>query len=58
VTIAAGADRWAGLDFDRGEYERRLAGVREEMRTRDADVLLVDQLDHVAWLFGYLPTAA
>jgi Xaa-Pro aminopeptidase len=58
VTIAAGADRWAGLDFDRSEYERRLAGVREEMRTRDADVLLVDQLDHVAWLFGYLPTAA
>jgi len=48
----------ARLDFSRAEYTARVERLREHMRSWDADVLLVDQLDHVAWLFGYLPTAA
>jgi Xaa-Pro dipeptidase len=48
----------AQLDFTRAEYDARVEALREQMRRRGADALLVDQLDHVAWLFGYLPTAA
>ncbi|BCW42662.1 peptidase M24 (plasmid) [Arthrobacter sp. StoSoilB3] len=46
------------LAFSPGEYERRLRLVRGAMAERGIDTLVVDQLDHVVWLFGYLPTAA
>lgn len=46
------------LDFTLEEYQRRIAAVRKEMANRGIEILLVDQLDHVAYLFGYLPTAA
>lgn len=48
----------ASLDFDQTEYRERLFRVQEELCQLGADVLVVDQLDHVAYLTGYLPTAA
>lgn len=48
----------AHLDFTPDEYEARVAKVRDEMRRRGADLLLVDQFEHLVYLFGYLPTAA
>lgn len=45
-------------EFTRAEYDCRVALVRAVMRERGLDTLVIDQLDHVAWLFGYLPTAA
>jgi Xaa-Pro aminopeptidase len=56
--VTATAPSTPELDFSRAEYEQRVTRVRDELRRRGADLLLVDQLDHVAWLFGYLPTAA
>ena len=46
------------LDFHRSEYDARIAAVRAELSGRGADLLLVDQIDHLAYLFGYLATAA
>ncbi|MGE0005986.1 MAG: M24 family metallopeptidase [Parvibaculaceae bacterium] len=46
------------LDFAMPEYEARLAAVRGEMRSRRIDALIVDQFEHLVYLFGYLPTAA
>ncbi|MBN3853968.1 aminopeptidase P family protein [Paraburkholderia sp. Ac-20340] len=54
---AAGATE-IKFDFSPAEYQTRLAAVRRQMELRGADVLLVDQLDHIAYLFGYLGTAA
>jgi Xaa-Pro dipeptidase len=51
-------ERSAELDFSRAEYDARVAAVRAEMAARDIDVLLVDQFEHLVYLFGYLPTAA
>lgn len=48
----------AHLDFCQEEFDRRLAAVREEMTRRSIDVLIVDQFEHLVYLFGYLPTAA
>ena len=45
-------------DFSLEEYLRRIDAVRAEMRARKADVLIVDQYDHLAYLFGYLPSSA
>lgn len=45
-------------DFSPEEYQRRISAVRAEMRARNADVLIVDQYDHLAYLFGYLPSSA
>jgi Xaa-Pro dipeptidase len=45
-------------DFSSEEYERRVEAVRVEMRARHADILIVDQYDHLAYLFGYLPSSA
>lgn len=45
-------------DFSYTEYQKRLRAVKEEMQARDADILLVDQHEHLAYLFGYQPTAA
>jgi Xaa-Pro dipeptidase len=46
------------LDFSPEEYEQRLDKVRAEMRARNLDALLVDQHEHLVYLFAYLPTAA
>jgi Xaa-Pro dipeptidase len=46
------------FDFSIAEYEARLASVRSLMRSRSIDVLIVDQFEHLVYLFGYLPTAA
>lgn len=56
TTAEATAQR--DLDFEVSEYQARVERVRAAMRDRGVDVLLVDQLDHIAWLFGYLGTAA
>lgn len=44
--------------FPREEYVARIAKVRSEMRARGADLLLVDCVEHMAYLFGYVPPAA
>ena len=40
------------------EYAARVAKVRAAMRARGADLLLVDAVEHMAYLFGYVPPAA
>jgi Xaa-Pro dipeptidase len=52
------SNRHATLDFELDEYARRIANVRQAMDSRGADLLLVDQFEHLVYLFGYLPTAA
>lgn len=44
--------------FPRSEYDRRIERVREEMRRVGADLLIVDAVEHMAYLFGYVPPAA
>jgi Xaa-Pro aminopeptidase len=46
------------LDFGLGEYTARLKTVQDRLTASKADLLLIDQIDHMAYLFGYLPTAA
>lgn len=46
------------LDFPLVEYEKRISAVKERMALRRIDVLLIDQFEHLVYLFGYLPTAA
>jgi Xaa-Pro aminopeptidase len=46
------------LDFAPEEYGRRVQAVRSELVARNAEALLVDQFEHLVYLFGYLPTAA
>ncbi|MGY5809103.1 M24 family metallopeptidase [Rhizobium sp. LEGMi198b] len=46
------------LDFALAEYRTRIASIQAEIAARGADLLLVDQIDHLAYLFGYLATAA
>jgi Xaa-Pro aminopeptidase len=48
----------APLDFDQSEYDDRIRAVQRELADRGGDLLLVDQIDHLAYLFGYLATAA
>jgi Xaa-Pro dipeptidase len=43
----------ARLVFPRAEYEERLRAVREAMAVRGADVLLVDETEHLAYLAGW-----
>src|SRR5690625_4811454 len=45
-------------DFTEEEYQGRLANVRREMAARGIELLIVDQFEHLVYLFGYLPTAA
>ncbi|MGE4252391.1 MAG: M24 family metallopeptidase [Parvibaculaceae bacterium] len=45
-------------DFPKAEYERRVRAVREDLAARKIEVLIVDQFEHLVYLFGYLPTAA
>ena len=39
--------------FSRDEYAQRLAAVREKMKERGADALIVDQEQHLSYLIGY-----
>ena len=41
------------LAFTVPEFERRLAGVREQMKTRELDVLLVTTPENIYYLSGY-----
>ncbi|MBI4337304.1 MAG: aminopeptidase P family protein [Chloroflexi bacterium] len=43
------------LAFSPEEYGQRLAAVRQKMRERGADVLVVDESEHIAYLTGYGP---
>lgn len=45
------------LPFSREEYELRLAAVRRAMQERGADVLVVDETEHLAYLTGFGPSA-
>lgn len=45
-------------DFDQAEYHGRIRAIQSVMELRGAELLLVDQIDHLAYLFGYLATAA
>ena len=39
------------------EYERRARSVVAEMQRRAVDVIVIDEVEHLAYLFGYSPTA-
>jgi Xaa-Pro aminopeptidase len=41
------------LVFSREEYARRLAAVRATMQEREADVVLIDEAEHLAYLTGF-----
>jgi Xaa-Pro dipeptidase len=41
------------LEFTRDEFARRLAAVRQHMTELDVDVLVVDAIEHLAWLAGW-----
>lgn len=41
------------LPFAREEYAQRLEAVRREMRQRGADLLLVDEAEHLCYLTGF-----
>lgn len=46
------------MAFSRSEYERRVGNVRQAMAAMGAELLLVDCLEHMSYLFGYAPPAA
>lgn len=48
----------SSFTFSESEYENRLRLVREKMSHAGADVLLVDCVEHMTYLFGYSPPAA
>jgi len=39
--------------FSQAEYARRLAAVRATMRERGADIVLIDEAEHLAYLTGF-----
>jgi Xaa-Pro aminopeptidase len=41
------------LVFSPAEYARRLAALREAMRAREADLVLVDEAEHLCYLTGF-----
>lgn len=41
------------LAFSRAEFERRAAALRAKMAARGADVVLVDDIDSLAWITGH-----
>lgn len=45
------------LAFPEIEYRRRVDAVRCKMAERGVDLLLVDAMEHVTYLFGYTPPA-
>ena len=44
--------------FSQQEFDNRIARVREKMAVIGVDLLLVDCVEHMAYLFGYVPHAA
>lgn len=46
------------ITLPEGEYAARIAAVREKMAECRADALIVDCVEHMAYLFGYAPPAA
>src|ERR1700687_632525 len=44
--------------FTSAEYEHRLGRLRQHMSVVGADIVIVDQAEHVCYLTGFLPTAA
>jgi Xaa-Pro dipeptidase len=46
------------LGFTKAEYEARWAKTREAMAAAHADILIVDCVEHMNYLFGYSPPAA
>lgn len=47
--------RWS---FSLDEYVRRIEALRRRMAEAGVDVVLIDQLEHLAYYTGYVPTAA
>lgn len=45
------------LAFSMDEYARRLSAVRDKMRALGADVLIVDEIEHLGYLTGFAPSA-
>ncbi|MGH2560811.1 MAG: aminopeptidase P family N-terminal domain-containing protein, partial [Thermomicrobiales bacterium] len=45
------------LPFTREEYEQRLTAVRRAMHDRAADVLVIDETEHLSYLTGFGPSA-
>jgi Xaa-Pro dipeptidase len=41
------------LAFSSGEFARRLDAVRAKMRERGADLVLLDEAEHLCWLTGF-----
>lgn len=48
----------ATLPFDRAEYKARVERILKDVADRGADLLLVDQIDSLAYLTGYAHSAA
>jgi len=46
------------MAFPQSEYDRRIGAVRKLMKAMSVDLLLVDCLEHMSYLFGYAPPAA
>ena len=46
------------LSFSKAEYEARWARVRDAMAAAGAELLIVDCVEHMNYLFGYSPPAA
>jgi Xaa-Pro aminopeptidase len=46
------------FNFSSGEFERRISNVRVKMVDTGVDVLLIDCVEHMAYLFGYVPPAS
>jgi Xaa-Pro aminopeptidase len=46
------------LSFSRDEYDGRLRQLHERMDTLEVDVVVVDEVEHIGYLTGYVPTAA
>ncbi len=45
------------LSFSRDEYRSRVDAVRAKLRERGADVVLIDEKEHLAYLTGFSPSA-
>jgi Xaa-Pro aminopeptidase len=46
------------LAFPFDEYEERLLKLRQRMEAAGADVLIIDEFEHLAYYTGHIPTAA
>ncbi|MGH7264496.1 MAG: aminopeptidase P family N-terminal domain-containing protein, partial [Candidatus Rokuibacteriota bacterium] len=46
------------MDFERTEYLDRLTRLRGRMRERGVDLLLLDEVEHLAWVAGWHATGS